>query len=129
VVVGADAASGLLVVDAPEALLQTGVDHFPGVCRRHPVGGAGLHGDGPSADPLPVIEADGLQALVVSVPSGMIDVEPRRPLRHVWGGKEKQFSGSKNNLVWSWFFTCNGHMSQNHEEVRGRGTEGMGYTL
>ena len=84
VVVGADAAQGLLPVDAPEALLQTGVDHFAGFCRCHPVCSASLHGNGASTDPLPVIEADRLQALVVPVPSRMVDVEPRRPLCHAW---------------------------------------------
>lgn len=81
-VVGADAALRLLLVDAPEAFLQAGVDHLPGVCCCHPVSGAGLHGHGPRTNPLPVIEPDGLQTLIVSVPSRMVDVEPGRPLRH-----------------------------------------------
>ena len=90
VVVGADAAAGLFVVDAPEALLQTGVDHFPSVCRGHPVRGASLHGHGPCTDSLPVIEANGLQALIVSVPSRMVDVEPRRPFCHTCGHMEEK---------------------------------------
>lgn len=83
-VVGADAALGLFLVDAPEALLQTGVDHFPSVCRCHPVCSASLHGCRPRTNSLPVIEADCLQALIVSVSPRMVDVEPRRPLGHAW---------------------------------------------
>lgn len=101
VVVGADAAPALLPVDAPEAFLQTGVHHLPGVRRCHPVGGAGLHGRGPGADPLPVVETDRLQALVVSVASRMVDVEPGRPLCHAWGGHvdENQKKGETNKRV------------------------------
>lgn len=60
VVVGADASVGLLLVDAPEALLQAGVGHLPGLCCCHPVRGAGLHGHRPDTHPLPVVELDGL---------------------------------------------------------------------
>lgn len=89
-IVGAGAAIRLLLVNAPEALIQTGVDHLPSVGRRHPVCGASLHGDGPRTNPLPVVETDGLQSLVVSVASRVVDVEPRRPLRHTWGGGSGQ---------------------------------------
>lgn len=85
VIVGAGATVRLFLVNAPEAFIQTGVDHLPSVRRCHPVCGASLHGDGPRTNPLPVVEADGLQSLVVSVASRVVDVEPRRPLRHTWG--------------------------------------------
>lgn len=96
VIVWADATVGLFLVDAPEAFLQTGVDHFPGVRRRDPVCRASLHGHGPHADSLPVVETYRLQTLVVSIPSRMVDVEPRRPLCHTWGhteGKTKRMEG------------------------------------
>lgn len=83
-VVGADVATGLFLVDAPETFLQTGVDHLPGVCCCHPVCCASLHGCGPRTNSLSVIETDGLQALIVSVPPRMVNVEPRRPLCHAW---------------------------------------------
>lgn len=83
-VVGADVTVGLFLVDAPEALLQTGVDHLPSVCCWYPVCCASLHGCGPRTNSLSVIEADSLQALVVSVPPRMVDVEPRRPFCHTW---------------------------------------------
>lgn len=85
VIVGAGATTRLFLVNAPEALIQAGVDHLPSVSRRHPVCGASLHGNGPRTNPLPVVETDGLQSLVVSVASRMVDVEPRRPLSHSWG--------------------------------------------
>lgn len=106
-VVGARASVALLLVDAPETFLQAGVHHFPSVCGCHPVCGPSLHGRGPCADPLPVIESDGFQAFVVPVPSRVVDVEPRGPLRHSWsrmqgereGGREKtkQFSSRMRN--------------------------------
>lgn len=82
VVVGADTAVGLFLVNAPEALFQTGVDHLPSVGRCHPVRGASLHGHGPRTNPLPVIETDRFQALIVSVASRVVDVEPGCPLCH-----------------------------------------------
>lgn len=85
VIVGASATMRLFFVNAPEALIQTGVDHLPCVGRCHPVCGASLHGDGPRTNPLPVVETDGLQSLVVSVASRVVDVEPRCPLRHTLG--------------------------------------------
>lgn len=84
-IVGAGATVRLFLVNAPEALIQTGVDHLPSIHRCHPVRGASLHGDGPRTDPLPVVESYGLQPLIVSVASRVVDVEPRRPLRHTWG--------------------------------------------
>lgn len=85
VIVGAGATIRLFLVNAPEALIQTGVDHLPSVSCRHPVRGASLHGDWPWTNPLPVVEADGFQSLVVSVASRVVDVEPRRPFCHTWG--------------------------------------------
>lgn len=75
-VVGAGASVGLLLVDAPEALLQTGVDDFSRFCRSNPICGASLHRCGSGAHSLSVIEADGLKALVIPVPTGVVNVEP-----------------------------------------------------
>lgn len=84
-VVGAEAAVRLLLVDAPEALLQAGVDHLPSVCSWDPVGGASFHGNRTGAHSLTVVEADGLQSLVIPVAPGVVDVEPGRPLGHTCG--------------------------------------------
>lgn len=95
VVVGAHASVALLLVDAPETFLQAGVDHFPSVRGCHPVCGASLHGHGPCADPLPVIESDRFQAFVVPVPSRVVDVEPRGPLCHPWSQMQGWWEGER----------------------------------
>lgn len=84
VVVRADTAVGLFLVDAPETLLQTGVNHFPCVCCRHPVCSASFHGCGSCTNSLPVIKTYRFQALIVSISPRMVNVEPRCPLCHTW---------------------------------------------
>lgn len=98
-VVGTDAAVGLFFVDAPEALLQAGVDDFPGVCRCHPICSTSLHGHGPSTNSLPVIEADRFQAFIVSIPSRMVDVEPRSPLSHAWRHMEQKCEQKQGSRI------------------------------
>lgn len=79
VVVGAGLALWLLLVDAPKALLGAEMHHLAHVLGQLPLGGARLDGNRPRADASAVVEADGIQALVVAVPPGVVDVEPRRP--------------------------------------------------
>lgn len=58
-VVGAAATKRLLLIDAPEALLQTGMDHLPCIRSCNPVCGTGLHGYRSRANPFPIVEANG----------------------------------------------------------------------
>lgn len=88
VVVRADTAVGLLLVDAPEALLQAGVDDFPCVRCCYPVCSASFHGCGSFTNSLPVIKTDRFQTLIVSIPPRMVNVEPRCPLCHTWSHRE-----------------------------------------
>ena len=79
VVVGAGLAMRLLLVDAPKALLGAEMHHLAHVLGQLPLGGARLDGHRSRADAPAVVEANGIQALVVAVPPGVVDVEPRRP--------------------------------------------------
>ncbi len=58
-VVGTAATKWLLLIDTPEALLQTGMDHLPCIHSCNPVRGTGLDGYRSWADPFSVVEADG----------------------------------------------------------------------
>lgn len=89
-VVGANAAIWLLLIDAPEAFLQTGMYHLPCIRRRDPVRGTGLHAYRSCTYSFPIVEANGFQPLVVPVSSWMIDVEPRCPLGHACVDKNRQ---------------------------------------
>lgn len=97
VIVRADTAMGLFLVDAPETLLQTGVNHFPCVCCCHPVCSASFHGCGSCTDSLPVIKTDRFQALVVSITPRMVNVEPRCPLCDTWRHREEDMDESQRN--------------------------------
>ena len=92
-VIRAAAAVDLLFIDAPEALVQTGMHHLPGVCGCDPVAGACLHGHRPGTHPLSIVKTDGLQALIVSVAPWMVDVEPGCPLRHPCVAQEWRETG------------------------------------
>lgn len=80
VVVGAGLALWLLLVKAAKALFGAGVHHLAHLLGQLPGGGAGLDGHRPLAHAAPVVEADGVQALEVPIPAGVVDVEPRCPL-------------------------------------------------
>ncbi len=58
-VVGTAVTKWLLLIDTPEALLQTGMDHLPRIRSCNPVRGTGLDGYRSWADPFSVVEADG----------------------------------------------------------------------
>lgn len=79
VVVGAVLAPTLLPVETAEALLRAEVHHLADVLGQRPLGGPHLDGGRPGADPLPVVELDGLQGLKVAFPAGVVHVEPRSP--------------------------------------------------
>ena len=79
-VVGAVSPWALLFVEAPEPHSGVGVDRLPCVAGRDPVCGPGLQGPGDGTHPGAVVEADGLQLLVVSTAPGMVHVEPGGPL-------------------------------------------------
>lgn len=102
-VVGTNAAVGLFLVDAPEALFQTGVHHFPRICCCHPVCSTNLHGCRSCTNSLPVIETYRLQTLIVSVSSRMVNVEPGCPLCHTWGQTQgkyvRRISTGKGTLI------------------------------
>lgn len=99
VVVGAGLALRLLLVDAPKALLGAEVHDFTHVLGQLPLGGAGLDGHGPLAHAPAVVEADGLQALVVPVPPGVVDVEPGRPLSpSTWDRATREHVAGANPL-------------------------------
>lgn len=79
-VVGTVAFRTLLLVEAPEAHGWVRVDRLPSFTGWHPVSGSGFDCPGSLTHSGPVIEANGLQLLIVSAASGVIDIEPRGPL-------------------------------------------------
>lgn len=99
-VVGATAAIWLLLIDAPEAFLQTGMYHLPCIGSCDPVCGTGLHGYRSCTYPFPIVEANGLQPLVVPISSWMIDVKPGCPLSHACVKQNRQqYDIYENDLV------------------------------
>lgn len=104
-VVRTDVAFWLFFVDAPKALLQTRVHHFTSVCGCQPVRGSSLYGCRPWTDSLSVVETNCFQSLIVSISTGMVDVEPRCPLGHAWKGTfNKVRKASKKTyimMVWA----------------------------
>lgn len=79
-VIGAVLARPLLPVEAPEALKGAAMDHLAIAACRYPAGGPSLQPQGPSTHPVPVVEANGIQPLIVTLPTWMVDVEPCCPL-------------------------------------------------
>lgn len=56
------------------------MDHLASAACRHPVGGASLQPQGPSTHTVPIVEVNGIQPLIVTLPTWVVDVEPRGPL-------------------------------------------------
>lgn len=89
-VVGAAAAARLLAVEAPKTARGVQVHALADGRRQGPVGGACLQCQRPRAHARrPVIEANGGQALEVSVAAGMVHVEPGRPLAGLCGHRTR----------------------------------------
>lgn len=79
-VIGAVLAGPLLPVVAPEALARIAVDNLASAACGYPVSGPSLQAQGPSTHTVPVVEANGIQPLIVSLPPWVVNVEPRCPL-------------------------------------------------
>lgn len=69
----------LLLVQAPESFLHTGVDHLTCAASRDPVCCPGFNGCGSGTQFLWVIEPDGIYSLIVPVASRVVNVEPSGP--------------------------------------------------
>lgn len=78
-VIGAVLARSLLPVEAPEALTGTAMDHLASAACRYPVSGPGLQAQGPGTHTVPIVEMNGIQPLIVALPTWVVNVEPLCP--------------------------------------------------
>ena len=83
-IVGAVAFRTLLLIEAPEAHSGVCMHRLPSFTGWDPFSGSGFDCKGGLAHSGTVVETNGLQLLIVSTASGVINIEPCRPLMVVW---------------------------------------------
>ena len=83
-VVGAVAFRTLFLIEAPEAHQGICMDRLSSFTGWHPVSGSRFDCSGSLTHSGTVVEANGLQLLIVSTASGVVNIEPCGPVVGVW---------------------------------------------